>query len=235
MTTYTPSLRLAEPVPGDPAVKNQWGTILNENQVLIESAITDTVAVAIGGQTAVTLTTANGAADQARPLVQNYTGALTGACTVTLPNVPKIGYAQNSTTGGFNVILTAGAGTTATIPPDGRLYFFSADGATNISLPSIGLGGLSLGQLVGANGFARLPGGFLFQWGTATDPSGGVAVAFPATFGSAVFSVTFGVLAGPGVGIFWAPAGVNSFNAHLFNTENGSALSGTFTWQAIGI
>src|ERR1700733_2452044 len=144
MTTYTPSLRLAEPVPGDPAVKNQWGTILNENQVLIESAITDTVQVAIGGLTSYTLTVANGAADQARPLVQEYTGALTGACTVTLPNVPKAGYAQNSTTGGLNVILTAGAGATATIPPDGAHYLFFADGAANVQLIPIGFGAVNI-------------------------------------------------------------------------------------------
>jgi hypothetical protein len=75
-------------------------------------------------------------------LIQSYTGALTGNCTVTLPNVPKIGWAQNSTSGGFNVILTSGVGTTVSIPPDGFWYWFQCDGAGDISLPSVGFGPL---------------------------------------------------------------------------------------------
>jgi hypothetical protein len=125
---------LAEPQPGDPSVKNAWGDILNENLVLLEAAITDTATVSINGLLSYSLTTANGSADQARPFAQSYTGALTGNCTVNLPNVPKVGWAQNSTTGGFSVVLTAGAGTTATVPPDGKYYWYKADGATNVVL-----------------------------------------------------------------------------------------------------
>jgi len=134
MTVFTPSLRLSKSVPGDPAVKNAWGTILNENMTLVEAAILGTASVSIAGLTTYSLTTANGAPDQSRPFIQSYTGALTGNCTVTIPNEPKIGWAQNSTTGGFNVILTAGAGTTATVPPDGSYYWYKADGATNVAL-----------------------------------------------------------------------------------------------------
>ena len=43
--------------------------------------------------------------------VYNFTGALTTDRTVTLPSCAKIGYAINNTTGGHNVILSAG-GTT---------------------------------------------------------------------------------------------------------------------------
>jgi Chaperone of endosialidase len=99
--------------------------------------------VSIAGLTTYALTTANGAPDQARNLVQNYTGALTGVCTVTLPNVPKVGYAINSTTGGFNVVLTAGAGTTAAIPPNGLWYLFSADGSGDVALVPVGVGAIS--------------------------------------------------------------------------------------------
>lgn len=152
-TTFTPSLRLWEGQPGDPAIRNAWGTALNQNQVLLESAILGTAIVNIAGLSNYTLTTANGAADQARPYVQSYTGALTANCTVTLPNVPKIGWAQNSTTGGFSVILTVGAGTTVTIPPDGRWYWFQCDGAANITLPSVGYGGMAVtGPLIGSGG-----------------------------------------------------------------------------------
>jgi hypothetical protein len=139
MTTYSTSLRLWEGTPGDPAIKNAWGTFLNTNDNLIESAMLGEVAVPIGGLATWTLTTANGAADQARPLIQNYTGALTANCTVTLPNVPKVGWAVNNTTGGYSVILTAGAGTTVTIPPGGAYWWFQADGSTNVTLPAEGI------------------------------------------------------------------------------------------------
>jgi len=141
--TYTTSLRLWEGTPLAVSIKGAWGPPLNENFTLLESAITDSVGVNIAGLTTYILTTANGTADQARPLVQQYTGALTANCTVTLPNVPKFGYAVNLTTGGFNVILTAGAGTTATIPPDGNYYYFQADGATNVSLVPHGFGAVA--------------------------------------------------------------------------------------------
>ena len=39
MTTYSTSLRLWEGTPGDPAIKNAWGTALNTNDNLIEAFI----------------------------------------------------------------------------------------------------------------------------------------------------------------------------------------------------
>ena len=153
MTGYSTSLRLWEGTPGDPAIKNAWGTALNTNDNLIEAAIIGTATVSVAGQSTYTLSTNNGAADQARPLLQVYTGALTGDCTVTVPNVPKIGYAQNNTTGGHNIILTAGAGTTATIPPGGAWYLWSSDGSTNASLVSLGFsGGLSVSSITTTGG-----------------------------------------------------------------------------------
>lgn len=111
---------------------------------LIEQGAVGQVSVAIGGQTVFTLTTANNATDQARYLSQSYTGALTGPCTVTMPNVNKIGWAQNLTSGGFNVVLTAGAGTTATIPANGQWYFYWCDSNSNVSLVSVGLGSANI-------------------------------------------------------------------------------------------
>jgi len=133
-STFTPSLRLWEGTPGDPAIRNAWGTWLNTDMTLIESALLDTAVVSIAGLTTYALTTANGAVDQARPMVQSFTGALTANCTVTLPNVPKFGMAVNATTGGFNVILTSGGGTTVTIPPETLPYNYYCDGAGNVSL-----------------------------------------------------------------------------------------------------
>lgn len=110
---------------------------------LMEQGAVGEIAVSIAGLTTLTLSTANNSADQARYLAQNYTGALTGNCTVTMPNVNRVGWAVNSTTGGHNVILTTGGGTNATIPPDGHWYFWQADGATNTALIPIGFGALA--------------------------------------------------------------------------------------------
>lgn len=175
MTTFTTSLRLALLTPGDPSVKNAWGPPLNTNDILIDSAINGTAIISVAGQTSVTLTVANGAADQSRELVQQFTDAPGGNCTVSIPNVPKYGWAQNNTIGGFNIILTAGAGTDATIPPDRRLYFYSCDGATNVVLPAIGFGSLNVsggieGVQNGSNAVTGTVGEYLSNQVSGTTP-----------------------------------------------------------------
>ena len=135
----------------------------------MEQGAVGVINVAIGGQTTFSLTTANNASDQARYLWQNYTGALTGACTVTLPNVARVGWASNNTTGGFNVILTAGGGTTATIPPGGTAYFWQCDGSGDVTLNTIGFGSgnLSVTGTLGVTGATTLSS-TLAVTGTAT-------------------------------------------------------------------
>src|SRR5690348_16306475 len=98
-TTYTPSLRFAIMTPGDPAVRNQWGTIRDTTITLYEQAITGNAAITLSG-TAVTLTANNNAPDQSRQAVYNFTGALVSECIVTIPAEPKVGWVQNNTTGG---------------------------------------------------------------------------------------------------------------------------------------
>lgn len=192
-TAYTTSLRLAEPTPGDPLVKNAWGTIENTNWTLIEAAVTGVTAVNIAALTAYTLTVGNGAADQSRSQVISFTGALAANCTVTIPNVPKCGYALNATTGGRSVILTTGSGTTATLPADSFWYFYYCDG-TNVAFPSIGFssvkstGALSVGTTLGVTGATSL-GSTLGVTGLTT-LAGGVSMttvaanAFAGIYGS---------------------------------------------------
>lgn len=139
-TQYSTSLRLWEGQQNDPAIASNWGTPNSLNYTLIDSAIAGTASVNIAGLTTYNLTTANGAPDQSRELVQDYIGALSATCTVTLPNVPKVGWARNDTTGGHNVIETAGAGTTATLAADGYWYFRATDGATNVLQPNVAFG-----------------------------------------------------------------------------------------------
>lgn len=150
-TTFTTLWRLAILASGDQGTVNSWGVIQEAGQPLMEQGAVGTIAVNINGLTTFSLTTANNATDQARYLVQSYTGALVGDCTVTIPNLSKIGWAQNNTTGGHNVILSAG-GLTAIIPPNGAQYFWVCDGSTNVSLISIGAGSLLVSGAVTSSG-----------------------------------------------------------------------------------
>lgn len=127
--------------PGAPAIKDAWGAFLNDNAQLIAQLATGLATVNIAGLLTYTLTASNAASDQSRPLMQDYTGALAGNCTVTIPNVNRWALARNSTTGGFSVILTSGGGTTATMPPDGAWRYYWCDGAGNVSLPNLVVGG----------------------------------------------------------------------------------------------
>jgi len=138
MVNYVGPWRLAEPVPFDPSQRDQWANTVNTNMTLIQAGATGGVSIDLTGLTSYTLTAANGAADQSRPLRQVYTGALTADCTVTMPNVDRLGIAVNATTGGHNVILKAGAGTTGTVPPTGYYYFYASDSGGNVVLPTVG-------------------------------------------------------------------------------------------------
>lgn len=247
-TTYTSIFRLAILQTGDPATNNTWGVVQDATMPLIEQGAVGTTPVNIAGLTTYSLTTANNATDQARYLVQQYAGALTGACTVTIPNLAKVGWAQNNTTGGFNVILSAG-GTTATIPPDGQWYMFAGDGSANITLVPAGFNSITsntngtagkqvvnFSQFAPGVGFINLPGGVLLNWGVSITPGGGtVVVPYAKAFSSGAFSVVCTPTA-PGTGIALANVGsTTTFTAGSFFTSSGAAVGGvTFFWWAVG-
>lgn len=183
-TAYVGPWRIAEPIPLDPSVDNTWGTILNTNMSLLQEGATGQVSVSLTGLSSWTLTTSNTASDQSRPSAQIYTGALTTNCIVTLPNVSRLGYASNQTTGGFNVILTSGVGTSAILPPDGGWYLYSSDGAGNVILPPLNKSAsyfsLSISSLTSTNISTQQ----FFCTGSAQFADG-IIVSNPASFTSA--------------------------------------------------
>jgi hypothetical protein len=191
MTTYTASLRFAQMVPADPAVYNQWGTVWNNTVAVIEQAVTGNSPINIGGQTAVTLTTANNAPDQARQQQWPFTGALTAPCTITIPAVPKMGLATNGTTGNFPITLTTGHGRTITILP-GLSSWYTCDG-TNVDSPVIA-GAIPVGALM-AFGGAVVPPRWLFCAGQAVSRTTYALLfaAIGANYGGGDGSTTFNV------------------------------------------
>lgn len=130
-STYTTSLRLTKPAVGE--LDTTWGTVVNQQ-------VTDLLDVAIAGYSSIamsdadkTLTASNGAADESRPMVINFTGTLTAARNVVVPTSTKLYFIRNSTTGGFAITAKTSAGTGVSIPNGGSAVV-ACDG-TNVVSP----------------------------------------------------------------------------------------------------
>lgn len=88
---------------------NTWGTRLNDNTIdMFDAALDGMASFTLSGSKS--LSTNDGAADEARMRFLNITSGTGG--TVTIPNVEKLYLVRNATSG--NVIFTTGSGTTAT-------------------------------------------------------------------------------------------------------------------------
>lgn len=144
MTTYSSLLRLTlQEIGENPDI---WGTVLNDGVFeLLEDAISGmaTFSVTSGD---VTLTTVNGAADQARCMLLKITGAPGVARNVIVPTATKAYLVNNTTTGGFTITVKTSAGTGVAIPANKPMWVYcdgtnvlgitnasTADNATNVT------------------------------------------------------------------------------------------------------
>jgi microcystin-dependent protein len=175
--------------PGDPAVRNAWGTVLDQTIAAVESAITGMTPIAIGGLSTYTLTVANNVPDQSRQQVYRFTGALTGVCTVTMPAVAKVGYVSNETTGNQSVVLTTGSGAALSVPPGAYIYYF-CDG-TNVTSP-VTFGSVQIGAGMDFWG-TTAPARWLFPYGQAISRTTYAALfaVLGTTYGAGDGSTTF--------------------------------------------
>ena len=120
-STYSASFRLNYQAPGDNL--NTWGTNLNNGVFqLLEDALAGAASLSVSG--AVTLTSVNGATDQARCLALNVTGGTGG--TITAPGVKKLYFVLNTASGA--VVITTGAGVTASFASGEVGFCYSPDG-----------------------------------------------------------------------------------------------------------
>ncbi|MCA3713018.1 MAG: hypothetical protein INF00_10540 [Phenylobacterium sp.] len=120
-SSYTSSFRLNIQAPGDNL--NTWGTILNNGVFqLLEDALAGAVTQALSGS--LTLSSVNGATDQARCLALNITSGTGG--TITAPGVKKLYFVRNAASGA--VIVTTGAGATASFAAGEVGFCYSPDG-----------------------------------------------------------------------------------------------------------
>jgi hypothetical protein len=122
--TYSPNLRITLIGNGEQA--GTWGDLTNINLgTLLEQGIAGYGTVSITDAD-FTLTTNNGAVDQARSMALNITSSVTLSATrnVICPSVSKLYVVRNATTGGQSIVIKTSAGLGITI----------ANGATAIVL-----------------------------------------------------------------------------------------------------
>lgn len=109
-SSYSLRFRLNYQAPGDNL--NTWGLTLNNSVFqLLEDAMARRVAFALSGPK--TLTTANGADDEARCAFLDVTSGSGGA--ITIPAVEKLYVVRNGASA--DVTVTTGGGTSATVKP----------------------------------------------------------------------------------------------------------------------
>jgi hypothetical protein len=128
MPSYTSSLRLIQPTTGE--YPGTWGTQVNTGiTALVDNAVAGTANIAVGS-TDYTLSTANGATDEARSAVLNLTaGAGVGARNIICPALSKLYVVYNNT--GFTQTIKTLAQVGGVAVPTGKTVQARCDG-TNV-------------------------------------------------------------------------------------------------------
>lgn len=128
-STYSTRLRFTLQQTGENT--NTWGGILNTGVfALVDTAIAGVTTVALTNSD-VSLSTANGSADEARAAILKLQGVLTANVNVIIPNNEKVYQVYNGTSGSFTVGIKTSSGTAATIT-QGRTITVWCDGSNNV-------------------------------------------------------------------------------------------------------
>ena len=140
MSTFTSRIRLEKQADG--ANPNSWGLVLNQNVIdLVDDAIAAYTTVTVSAAD-VTLTTENGASDQARSAFIELTGTLTSSHDIILPAQSKSYFIRNKsvpspTSNTITIKTLAGSGATVGTSANG---FFICDGVSVHQTNAVGLG-----------------------------------------------------------------------------------------------
>jgi len=129
MATYTTRIRLEKQANG--ANSGSWGTVLNQNVIdLVDEAIAGYTIVSCSSAP-ITLSSNNGATDQARSAVLEFQGTLTSSVDITIPSVSKIYFVKNNTSGSHPITLKTAVTTAKTTVAQGGTSPFICD-AVNV-------------------------------------------------------------------------------------------------------
>lgn len=249
-STYSTSLRIQLIGTGDQA--GTWGTTTNTNLgTLLEQAITGVSSIALSGTT-YSLTNLNGVSDQARNAVLVFTGSLSGNCTVTAPAVNKTYIVKNSTSGGYNVIMSSG-GTTVSVAP-GITSLIYCDGTnfnsaitydqSNVAITGGTINGVTIGAVtpgtgsfttLAASGTLTASGDLIVNGNTTLGNATSDTITFSANTLTIPSSFTFnstGAAVLPKGTTAQQPTGVAGMIR--YNSSTGSFEGYTTAWGSIG-
>lgn len=151
VTNYTSLLGLALPTTGD--LYGTWGDVANASiTTLLDSAIAGTTTLSTDAD--VTLSTANGATNEARQAILLCTGARTAVRNITAPAHSKAYYVINSTTGGYNVVFRGVGPTVGVSIPAGikAIIVWNGSDFVKVASSSIDIASEVSGILPPANG-----------------------------------------------------------------------------------
>lgn len=123
--SYTTSLRLIDQTTGENP--NTWGDKVDTNMQLIEDALAGYVSVTHDDSATDTLTSSNGATDEARNMTIDIAGTLTADRILECPQVEKTYIVRNGTSGGFDVTFQPTGGSGVLIP-NGNTAILYCDG-----------------------------------------------------------------------------------------------------------
>ena len=141
MASYTTSLRLVQPATGE--FSGTWGTQVNNGlTALVDASVAGTATIVMTAAD-YTLSTANGATDEARAAILNVTGTPGAARNIIVPALSKLYVVFNNTTGGFAQTVKTSAGTGISVP-NGATAYLRCDG-TNVVAALNYFGSLTLG------------------------------------------------------------------------------------------
>jgi hypothetical protein len=111
-----------------------WGNTTNNNLgTLLEQAIAAQSDITVSGSSYTLVSAPNGTAYESRSMALRIIGTLSVSCNVVCPAKQKLYVVRNATTGGQNIVMTTGSGTTITVA-NGATAIVYCDG-TNVIDP----------------------------------------------------------------------------------------------------
>lgn len=202
VTNFTPLLGLALPTTGD--LSGTWGTTVNNAiSSLLDTAVAGTTTLSADSD--VTLSTTNGAANQARSAVLLCTGARTGLKTITAPAQSKAYIVINATTGGYGVQVVGSGPTVGITVVAGEKCLIAWNGSDFVKVSTSVADGVTSVDVSGGTTGLTTSGGPVTSTGTITltgtlgVANGGTGVTSSTGSGSVVLSNS-PVLATPNLG-----------------------------------
>jgi hypothetical protein len=113
-SSYSPLLGIELIQTGEQS--GNWGNTTNNNLgTLLEQAIAQQSNITVSGSSYNLVSTPNGTAYESRSMALRIIGTLSVSCNVVCPAKQKLYVVRNATTGGQNIVMTTGTGTTVTV------------------------------------------------------------------------------------------------------------------------